>query len=364
MFLDLDRFKHVNDTSGHDAGNELLQTVVTRLAACAGTEHLLARLGGDEFVILVEGFVEISGLSQLAQQILQTMAEPFRLNGYEFYLGVSIGISLFPEDVRDATTLLRAADAAMYLAKESERHNAQFFTATLNQRIEHRYLLEKHLRHGLEHKQFSLYYQPRIDLQSGRIVGAEALLRWDVEGVGPVGPIGPADFIPIAEETGLIVPIGQWVLEQACQQAVLWRAALFPDFLMAVNLSPRQFQDRHLPDMIRETLIQTGLPASALELEITESLLMIESENLLPIFSSLTALGVRFSLDDFGTGYSALSYLQRFPLSTLKIDLSFISGTPHNRDSVALTLAIIAMARALQLRVTAEGVEQRSQMDF
>ena len=361
LFLDLDRFKHVNDTSGHDAGDVLLKTVARRIAACTGPGQALARVGGDEFLIVVEDFADTSVLTDLAARILATMAEPFSVQGYEYYLGVSIGVSLYPQDATEPAALLRAADAAMYLAKESGRHTTQFFTASLSERIERRYLLEQHLRHALAREQFTLHYQPRIALDSGRIVGAEALLRWHAPGVGSVAP---ADFIPIAEETGLIVSIGQWVLEQACRQAVQWRAALYPGLRMAVNLSPRQFQDRDLFDMIRRTLERTGLPADALELEITESLLMVDSEKLLPIFADLTALGVRFSLDDFGTGYSSLSYLQRFPLTTLKIDRSFISGIPTNRDSVALTLAIIAMARSLQMNVTAEGVEEASQMEF
>ena len=361
LFLDLDRFKHVNDTSGHDVGDAMLKKVASRIAACIGEGHTLARLGGDEFLILVEEFADTSALTELAGRILVAMTAPFSLQGFEYYLGVSIGISLYPEDAGGAAALLRAADAAMYSAKDSGRHTVQFFTASLNERIERRYLLEQHLRHALERAEFTLHYQPRIALDTGRIVGAEALLRWHADSIGSVAPV---DFIPIAEETGLIVPIGQWVLEQACRQAVLWRASLHPHLRMAVNLSPRQFQDRDLFETIRSTLQRTGLPAEALELEITESLLMVDSEKLLPIFNSLTALGVRFSLDDFGTGYSSLSYLQRFPLTTLKIDRSFISGIPANRDSVALTLAIIAMARSLQMNVTAEGVEEASQMEF
>ncbi|MDP9108076.1 MAG: EAL domain-containing protein, partial [Pseudomonadota bacterium] len=361
LFLDLDRFKHVNDTSGHDAGDRLLKTVAERLATCVRPADLLARLGGDEFVLMVTEFDDTAHIDALAQRILRTIAAPFDLHGYEYHLGVSIGVALYPDDGTDAAALLRAADAAMYLAKETGRHNVQFFTQPLNQRLQRRYLLEKYLRHALERHEFTLHYQPKVDLTSGRIVGAEALLRWQCEAVGPVTP---ADFIPIAEETGLIVPIGEWLLEEACRQAVQWRADLYPGLRMAVNLSARQFQDAQLVPMVTTILARTGLPPAALELEITESLLMIDSDKLLPIFDALTSLGISFSLDDFGTGYSSLSYLQRFPLANLKIDRSFISGIPHHRDSVALTLAIIAMARSLTLRVTAEGVEDRSQMDF
>ncbi|MEC5216867.1 diguanylate cyclase (GGDEF)-like protein/PAS domain S-box-containing protein [Actimicrobium sp. GrIS 1.19] len=361
MFLDLDRFKHVNDTIGHDAGDALLQIVAGRLVGCTRKSDTLARLGGDEFVVLVEVIDELDYLGVLAGRILEAIAAPFRLQGYEYYLGVSIGVSVYPDDGTDAQTLLRAADAAMYSAKEAGRHNVQYFTSALNIRTQRRYHLEKNLRHALVREEFSLVYQPKVELASGRIVGAEALLRWNSP---EDGLIGPTEFIPIAEETGLIVPIGQWVLEQACLQAVIWRRSLHPNLRMAVNLSPRQFQDRQLVEAVRETLRRTGLPAEALELEITESLLLGDSEALTAIFSALTGMGVRFSLDDFGTGYASLSYLQRFPLSTLKIDRSFIRGIPHDRDSVALTLAIIAMAKSLEMDVTAEGVENQSQMAF
>lgn len=361
MFLDLDRFKHVNDTIGHDAGDILLRTVAGRLAACMRKGDTLARLGGDEFIVLIELCDDPGYLPKLAEQILGMIGVPFKLQGFDYYLGVSIGISLFPTDGDDGPTLLRAADAAMYLAKQSGRNNMQFYTPALSERIQRRFHLEKNLRHALEHEEFVLHYQPKLDLATGRIVGAEALLRWNSANVGDVGPV---EFIPIAEETGLIVQIGQWALEQACHQAAQWRKTLHPELRMAVNLSPRQFYDRDLVQMVRRTLQKTGLPGEALELEITESLLMDDSAELMPVFTSLVDLGVRFSLDDFGTGYSSLSYLQRFPLASLKIDRSFISGIPHHRDSVALTLAIIAMARSLRMTITAEGVEQHNQMEF
>ncbi len=361
LFLDLDRFKHVNDTIGHEAGDQVLQTVAARLSACIRESDTLARLGGDEFVVLAEGFDDGSYLTSLAERMLHTISEPFRLQGYEYYLGVSIGISVHPEDGQDGTTLLRCADSAMYSAKESGRNNYQFFTPELNARTQHRYHLEKNLRHALNKQEFLLHYQPKIELKTGRIVGAEALLRWDHPESGLISPL---DFIPIAEETGLIVPIGGWVLAQACHQAAQWRTSIAPDLRIAVNLSPRQFQDENLMKAVLDALDSSGLPAHALELEITESLLMGDSEKLMPLFNSLTKLGVTFSLDDFGTGYSSLSYLQRFPISNLKIDRSFINGIPDNRDSVALTQTIIAMANSLAMNVTAEGVERQSQMDF
>ncbi|RJG00700.1 EAL and GGDEF domain-containing protein [Noviherbaspirillum sedimenti] len=361
LFLDLDRFKHVNDTIGHEAGDQLLQTVATRLSACIRETDTLARLGGDEFVVLAESFDDASYLTGLAERMLGTISEPFRLRGYEYYLGVSIGISVHPDDGEDGNTLLRCADSAMYAAKEDGRNNYRFYTQEMNARSQRRYHLEKNLRHALANDQFVLYYQAKTDLQSGRIVGAEALLRWRHPENGLVSPV---DFIPVAEETGLIVPIGSWVLEQACRQAADWRARLAPHLRIAVNLSPRQFQDNSLVEAVSLALQSSGLPASALELEITENLLMGESDTLMPLFDALTGLGVGFSLDDFGTGYSSLSYLQRFPISNLKIDRSFINGIPANRDSVALTQTIIAMAKALALTVTAEGVEDAQQMRF
>lgn len=361
LFLDLDRFKHVNDTVGHEAGDQLLQTVTARLSACIRETDTLARLGGDEFVVLAEGFDDASYLTGLAERMLGAISEPFHLRGYEYYLGVSIGISVYPDDGEDGNTLLRCADSAMYAAKEGGRNNYQFYTQELNARSQRRYHLEKNLRHALVSEQFVVYYQPKIDLQSGRIIGAEALLRWQNPESGLVSPV---DFIPVAEETGLIVPIGRWVLEQACRQAAAWRAHLAQDLRIAVNLSPRQFQDEGLVEAVGQALQSAGLPAQALELEITESLLIGESDKLLPMFDALVSLGVAFSLDDFGTGYSSLSYLQRFPISNLKIDRSFINDIPGNRDSVALTQTIIAMANALTLTVTAEGVEEELQMRF
>lgn len=361
LFLDLDRFKHVNDTVGHEAGDQLLQTVTARLSSCIRETDTLARLGGDEFVVLAEGFDDASYLTGLAQRMLGVISEPFHLRGYEYYLGVSIGISVHPDDGEDGNTLLRCADSAMYAAKEGGRNNYRFYTQELNARSQRRYHLEKNLRHALASEQFVVYYQAKTDLKSGRIVGAEALLRWQQPENGLVSPL---DFIPIAEETGLIVPIGRWVLEHACRQATVWRERLAPDLRIAVNLSPRQFQYDSLVEAVSNALQKSGLPAHALELEITESLLMGDTDKLMPLFDALTGMGVTFSLDDFGTGYSSLSYLQRFPISNLKIDRSFIQGIPANRDSVALTQTIIAMANALSLTVTAEGVEEASQRRF
>ena len=361
VFLDLDRFKHVNDTIGHEAGDELLRLVASRLTACIGAADTLARLGGDEFVILAHGFEDMEYPARLCENILASLAEPFVLDANEYHLGVSIGVGIYPEDGRIGSDLLRCADSAMYFAKESGRNNYQFFTARLNARTQRRYLLEQNLRRALGNGELFLHYQPKIDATSGRIVGVEALLRWENL---QSGLVAPAEFIPLAEETGIIVAIGAWALEQACRQAVAWRNGPAPGLCLAVNLSPRQFQDGDLLAIVTGALQRTGLPAHALELEITEGLLMGENDRLMPAFDALTGMGVKFSIDDFGTGYSALSYLQRFPISNLKIDRSFISRIPEHRDAVALTQAIIAMALALGMTVTAEGVEKACQMEF
>jgi diguanylate cyclase (GGDEF)-like protein/PAS domain S-box-containing protein len=361
LFLDLDRFKNVNDTIGHEAGDKLLQTVAGRLSSCIRESDTLARLGGDEFVILAEGFEDADYLTRLGERILTAISEPFRLQGYEYYLGVSIGISVYPTDGVDGPTLLRCADSAMYSAKEGGRNHYQFYTPELNARTQQRYHLEKNLRYALERNEMQLHYQPKLDLQSGRVVGAEVLVRWNNP---ESGMMLPTEFIPIAEETGLIIPIGRWVLEQACLQTAAWRKHAMPDLSIAVNLSPRQFQDGNLVNVVAEILERSGLPPHVLEFEITENLLMSDIEKLTPTFDALIKLGVTFSLDDFGTGYSSLSYLQRFPIANIKIDRSFIKGIPANRDSVALTQTIIAMARSLNMHVTAEGVEDAAQMAF
>ena len=361
LFLDLDRFKNVNDTAGHAAGDMLLRDVSGRLNSCIRSTDLLARLGGDEFVIIVENVPDAQFLRDLGERVLEKMRNPFVIDGNEYHLGTSIGISVFPHDGNDTATLMRCADSAMYHAKESGRNNYQFFTTELNVRAQHRYALETNLRRALTEQEFLVYYQPKICLQTSRIVGAEALVRWQMPGMGL---IPPTEFIPISEEIGLILPLGRWVLEQVCQQTSAWRAELAPDIVVSVNISPKQFQDPSLSKFIEQTLQETKLPPSALQLEITEGLLMGELDLLLPVFEAIKNLGVSISLDDFGTGFSSLSYLQRFPIDNLKIDRSFIHKIPANQDSVVLTHAIIAMAKALGMSVTAEGVENAEQMLF
>ncbi|WP_454806159.1 putative bifunctional diguanylate cyclase/phosphodiesterase [Paraburkholderia fungorum] len=360
LFVDLDGFKKVNDTAGHEAGDALLCSVAQRLSACVAFGDTLARVGGDEFVIVVSAYENTAQLIALAQRILDTIAVPFAVADNEYYMGASIGISLFPEDGQDVPTLMRNADSAMYHAKQCGRNNFQFFTAELNQRLQRRFMIEQALRRALATDELSLVYQPIVDSQCGRTIGAEALLRWYNSDLGNVSPV---EFIPVAEDAGLIVEIGAWVLARACEQAAQWRRTLAPDLIVAVNLSPRQFKGG-LVERIERCLEQSGLEPGALELEITERLLMSDSDAVLPMLSALSEMGVRISVDDFGTGYSSLSYLKRFPLHNLKIDRSFVAGLPDHRDSIAITQAVVAMAHSLGMNVTAEGVETAEQAAF
>ena len=360
LFVDLDGFKKVNDTAGHEAGDALLCSVAERLSACVRLDDTLARVGGDEFVIVVSAYEDADHLIMLARHILDMIAVPFAVADYEYYLGASIGISLFPEDGQDVATLIRNADSAMYYAKQRGRNNFQFFTAELNQHLQRRFTIEQSLRRALAADELSLVYQPIVDSQFGRTIGAEALLRWYNSELGNVSPV---EFIPVAEDAGLIVEIGDWVLARACEQVAQWRRTLAPELIVAVNLSPRQFNDG-LVERIERCLVRSGLEPAALELEITERLLMSDSDTVLPMLSALNGMGVRISVDDFGTGYSSLSYLKRFPLHNLKIDRSFVAGLPDHRDSIAITQAVVAMAHSLGMNVTAEGVETAEQAAF
>lgn len=360
LYVDLDGFKKVNDTAGHDAGDALLCCVAARLTECVGERHALTRVGGDEFVIVVSDYDDPDELAMLARRVIDTIGKPFEVANNEYYLGVSIGISLSPRDSDDPATLMRNADSAMYDAKQRGRNSFTFFTAQLNLRLKRRFAIEQSLRRALASNALRLVYQPVVDGLSGRTVGAEALLRWTSP---ELGPLSPAEFIPVAEDTGLIVAIGQWVLETACRQAAEWRRTIAPDLVMAVNLSPRQFHDG-LVESVERCLEAAGLEPSALELEITEGLLMNDSETVLPMLRALTDMSVRISVDDFGTGYSSLSYLKRFRLHNLKVDRSFVAGVPEHRDAVAITEAVVAMAHSLGMKVTAEGVETEAQASF
>ncbi len=361
FFIDLDRFKNINDSLGHEAGDRLLQDVARRLRQNLRESDTVARLGGDEFVVLVEDCADVRELNAIAQNILAALGRPYLLEGQEYHVTGSIGISTYPTDGQDPAALLKNADIAMYLAKDRGKNNFQFYSAQQNAHSFERLALESALRHALERAEFVLYYQPKVEIATSRIVGVEALLRWR----HPDFPmVGPDQFIPLAEETGLIVPIGRWVLHTACAQMATWRREGLPGMRIAVNLSPRQFSDDGLIDDIRNALAGAGLPGTGLELEITESMVMHHADRAVVTLTGLRELGISVSIDDFGTGYSSLGHLKRFPIDNVKVDRSFIKDLPHDADDAAITRAVIAMAKSLRMRVIAEGVETREQLAF
>jgi diguanylate cyclase (GGDEF)-like protein/PAS domain S-box-containing protein len=361
IFLDLDRFKIINDTLGHEMGDALLKSVAERLKACVRAGDTISRLGGDEFTIVLAGIGHVDDVAHVAQKIIESFVSPFHINGRELFVSPSMGITLYPFDDNDIDSLLRNADAAMYHAKELGRNTFQFYTAELNRRTAKRLALETALRHAIERNELQLHYQPQVNLGTGRITGAEALLRWRHPEMGPVSPL---EFIPLAEETGLIVQIGEWVLRTACAQARAWHELGFGGLQIAVNLSGRQFQHRHLARLVKNVLRETPLDPRLLDLELTESLLMHNTEAILGTMDELHAHGVAFSMDDFGTGYSSLSYLKRFPIDTLKIDQTFVRDIPRDPDDAAIARAIISMAHSLGMKVIAEGVETAQQLSF
>jgi len=357
LFLDLDRFKGINDSLGHRAGDQLLRTVAERLRVCVRESDTLSRIGGDEFVIILSMVSDEDGISSAATKVLGIISEPFVIEGQELYLTASIGIAVYPNDGSDVQTLLKHADLAMYQAKDLDRNNFQFFSSDLNVKVMERMVLENSLRKALDRNEFQLYYQPQIDVQTGAVVGFEALLRW----LHPeLGMISPDKFIPLAEETGLILSIGEWVIRTACKQIKAWQESGLPPARMAVNLSGRQFRSR-LDDVVAAILLETGLDARWLELELTESILMRNAAENLQLLQALAAMGCSLSIDDFGTGYSSLSYLKHFPLGRLKIDRSFVRDITTNPDDMAIAKIIIDMAHNLNLQVTAEGVEDHDQ---
>ena len=361
MFIDLDRFKAVNDTLGHLAGDELLIEVAERLKGAVRRSDTIARLGGDEFTVVVEGLADTVDAETVCAKILRSLARPFLIQNHEIHVTGSIGVTFFPRDDTDLNGLLRNADAAMYRAKEEGRNKYHLFTADLNTRALNRMALETALRHAIERDELHLCYQPKICVRTGAVLGAEALLRWNHPERGAVSPV---DFIPIAEESGLIVPIGEWVLRRACADIRKWHAAGFEQINVAVNLSARQFRQGELVDVVREVLDEAGIAPHQLELEITESLLMDDTQASQVALRALKSLGTQIYLDDFGTGYSSLAYLKKFPLDGLKIDRSFIRDLPGDADGEAITRAILALSHALRLTVVAEGVETGQQLDF
>ncbi|MBY4676477.1 putative bifunctional diguanylate cyclase/phosphodiesterase [Marinobacterium arenosum] len=361
LLLDLDEFKQINDTLGHDAGDTLLTTIANRLRFCIEAPSTVYRLGGDEFTVILRDLPTLEGLKHKAQQVIDLLAQPMRIGTRELRITVSIGITLIHLDSTDSSALLRNADLAMYAAKERGRNNFQFFSPDMNVEARRSMTLEHDLRNAIEQHQLYLVYQPQVSLQSGRVQALEALIRWrhPTEGV-----VAPNDFIPKAEQTGLIKPIGRWVLEQACHSARQIQQLGLPPLKMSVNLSARQFDDEQLVDQISEILDQTGLEPRYLELEITEGVLMDNLQQAARILQRLRAMGIRIAIDDFGTGYSSLNYLKKMPVDVLKIDRSFVMEIPAEKDDMAITTTIITMAGQLGLSVVAEGIETREQLAF
>jgi diguanylate cyclase (GGDEF)-like protein len=361
LFLDLDRFKHINDTLGHEAGDQLLVEVAKRLQGCLRASDTVARLGGDEFVAVLPELAGTQGAAVVAQKILVAVARPFVLLDQEFRITVSIGISTYPQDGEDEQTLTKNADVAMYQAKADGKNNFRFYSQALNTNTLERLNLEAGLRRALERDEFELHYQAKQDVRSGRITGMEVLLRWQHPDLGTVGPM---HFIPLAEESGLIVLIGKWVLRTACRQNMAWQRMGLPRLSMAVNVSPRQFADENMLKDIKEILAETGMEASLLELEISESLLMGKSDKTLRLLQTLKDLGVQIAIDDFGSGYASLARLREFPLDAIKIDRSFIRELADGQQDHELTRTIIAVGKSLSLKVVAQGVETKGQADY
>lgn len=362
VFLDLDGFKNINDTLGHDWGDQLLKQIAHRISAAVRRNDVVARQGGDEFTLLLQGVNHVDDVIAVTRKILTAVSEPVQLRETEFHVTASIGITIFPLDDTDAEHLLRNADTAMYRAKDAGRNGFQFYTAEMNDQAQERLGIETDLRRAIAQHEFVLHYQPQVDIASGRIIGAEALLRWNHPQKGMIPPI---KFIPVAEESGLIVPIGEWVLREACGQMRAWQVAGLPPLRIAVNLSARQFREPHLPQLIADIMAESGLKdRGVLEVEITESLLMKNVDVASDMLRQLFDMGVRISVDDFGTGYSSLSYLQRFCLHALKVDQSFVRDISNGADGAVIAGVIVDLAHKLKLNVIAEGVETLAQLHY
>ena len=361
LFLDLDGFKHINDSLGHPIGDKLLQSIAKRLVDCGRSSDTVSRQGGDEFVVLLSEVEQSDDAASTARRMLQSIAEPHSIGQHDLHVTASIGLSIYPDDGLDAETLIKNADTAMYQAKENGHQSYQFFKPAMNVRAVERQSIEESLRRALERQEFALHYQPIVNLKTGEISGAEALLRWS----HPTrGPVSPAQFIPVAEDCGLILPIGNWVLREACKQAQAWAVAGLALGTIAVNISAIEFRDEHFLEGVFRILKDTGLDPKSLELELTESVLMKRAGSTESILKALRARGVQVAVDDFGTGYSSLSYLRRFPIDALKIDQSFVRQITTAPDETTIVTAVISMGRSLKLRVVAEGVETHEELAF
>jgi diguanylate cyclase (GGDEF)-like protein/PAS domain S-box-containing protein len=361
LFLDLDGFKDINDSLGHAVGDLFLQEVAVRLKRYAREQDTVARLGGDEFLIMLTHVEDVSDAAVAAERFMGAMSGEVEIEGHHINVSCSVGISIFPEHSADEETLIRNADAAMYSAKTSGRHHFRFFTEDMNAQVAEKLTLENGLRRALDRKEFFLMYQPQMDIATGKVTGLEALLRWQHP---ELGLVPPDKFIRIAENSGLIVPIGEWVLRTACSQAKKWQDEGIPAISVAVNVSAVQFRQAGFCELVRKVVQDTGLAPQYLELELTESLLLANADVTVSVLQELKAMGVTLAIDDFGTGYSSFSYLRQFHVNNLKIDRSFINDVATNPDDAAITAAIIGMAKSLHLRVIAEGVEDEAQMSF
>jgi len=361
LFLDLDGFKHINDSLGHSIGDKLLQLISKRLVTCIRTSDTVSRQGGDEFIVLLSEVYPPEDTGIAARRFLKELSKGFSIDGHDLHVTASIGVSVYPDDGLDAETLIKHADTAMYQVKENGRQGIQFFKPVMNVRAVERQSIEENLRRALERQEFAVHYQPKINLRTGKITSAEALVRW----THPTrGPISPAQFIPVAEDCGLILPIGKWVLHAACQQARIWIDAGLPLATIAVNISTVEFGNTKFLEDVFAILEETGLHPNFLELELTESVLMRHTAATESILKTLRASGIKLAIDDFGTGYSSLSYLRKFPLDTLKIDQSFAREVNSASGQSAIVTTIINMGRSLNLRVVAEGVETLEEVVF
>ena len=361
LFLDVDRFKHINDSLGHGVGDRLLQSVAKRLLSCVRSSDTVSRQGGDEFVVLLSEVTQARDSATCANKMLAALGAPHQIDAHELHITASIGIVTYPDDGRDAETLMKHADFAMYHAKDAGRNNYQFFKPEMNVRAIERQYLENSLRQALERNEFELHYQPKIDLETKAMMGVEALIRWRHP---QRGLVPPDQFIPIAEECGFIVPIGRWVLREACRQTKTWQDAGLTPLRVAVNISAVELRAKDFVAGVGAILAETGLDPSCLELELTETFLMQDATSTGDVLRGLKDMGVQLALDDFGTGYSSLSYLKRFPIDTVKIDQSFVRDVTTDADDASIVSAVISMADSLHMRVVAEGVETREQLAF